>query len=205
MKSLFVTIITLGLLVSISFATSPNHTKLRPYTGIGVLLLSVAPGVDGEKPESLYLYQEPAISRLAELNGNTVPPYEWIFGMNSMKMPLIVTSRNGNWLRVVYDDAGREGWLMVHRQGIFQPWATFFKGRFARLLPGLQKQYYQLYQEPGNVPLPGSSPKKSFKIIKLEGDWALVMPDLNSMGWLRWRDEDGRLLIGLEQVISTHK
>ncbi|RII30939.1 MAG: hypothetical protein CXR30_03785 [Geobacter sp.] len=205
MKSLFVTIMLLLFLAPPCFAAAPNHAKLRPYTGIGVLVLSVAPGVEGERPEPLYLYHEPAISRLGELNSGTVPPYEWVFGMSSMKLLLIVTSRKGNWLRVVYDDAGREGWLMVQRQGAFQPWESFFKGQSARLLPGLHKQFYQLYQQPGSGHVSQLGPKKGFKIIKLEEDWALVMPDMNSLGWLRWRDEDGRLLIGLERVITIHK
>lgn len=205
MKSFVATIMLLIFLLPPLSAGAQNHGKLRPYTGIGVLLLSVARGEEGEMLEPLYLYHEPAISRLGELNSGMVPPYEWIFGMSSMKMLLIVTARRGNWLRVVYDDAGREGWMMVQRQGAFQPWESFFKGQSARLLPGLQKPYYQFYKEPGEGVTPQLNPKKGFKIIKLEEDWALVLQNLASLAWVRWRDEDGRLLIGLERVISIHK
>lgn len=205
MKSLFVIVIALVILVPASLHAVTVPIKLRPYTGIGILLLSVAPGVDGEQPVPLNLYEEPAISRLGELNGGTVPPYDWIFGMSSSKLPLIVTARKGNWLRVVYDDAGREAWLMPQRQGAFHPWDSFFKGQLGRLLPGLRKQYYQLYQQPGKGALVTQVPKKGFKIVKFEDDWALVMPDQNSLAWLRWRDEDGRLLIGLERIITLQK
>lgn len=189
--------------MSLHAASTP--TKMRPYTGIGILLLAVGPGADGEKPVPLYLYEEPAISRLGELNGGTVPPYDWIFGLSSSTIPLIVTARKGNWLRVVYDDAGREGWLMLQRQGAFKPWDSFFKGQAGRMLPGLRKQYYQLYQEPGNGPMTVLNPKRVFKIIKVENEWALVMPEQNMLGWVRWRDEDGRFLIGLERVIAIHR
>jgi len=205
MKSLVAIFIALVILLPTCLNAATAPVKMRPYTGIGILLLSVVPGVDGAKPEPLYLYEQPAISRLGELNGGTVPPYDWIFGMSNSKLPLIVTSRKGNWLRVVYDDAGREAWLMPRRQGAFHPWDSFFKGQLGRLLPGLRKQFYQLFQEPGKGELQTQVSKKSFKIIKFEEDWALVMPDQNSLGWLRWRDDDGRLLIGLERIISISK
>jgi len=205
MKSIIAIFIALVVLLPTCPNAATAPVKMRPYTGIGILLLSVVPGVDGAKPEPLYLYEQPAISRLGELNGGTVPPYDWIFGMSNSKLPLIVTSRKGNWLRVVYDDAGREAWLMPRRQGAFHPWDSFFKGQLGRLLPGLRKQFYQLFQEPGKGELQTQVSKKSFKIIKFEEDWALVMPDQNSLGWLRWRDDDGRLLIGLERIISISK
>lgn len=202
MKSLIV-VIALLILATVSFSAAAGLMKMRPYTCIGILLLSVAPGLDGEKPLPLNLYGEPAISRLGELNGDTLPPYDWIFGMNSYTLPLIVTARKGNWLRVVYDDVGREAWLMPRRRDVFHTWDSFFKGQLVRLLPGLRKQYYQFFQEPGKGALVTHLPKKGFKIVKLQDDWALVMPDQNSLVWLRWRDEDGRLLIGLEPDSAT--
>ena len=205
MKSIVAVFIALAMLVPTCLNAATAPVKLRPYAGIGILLLSVAPGVDGEKAVPLNLYEEPALSRLGELNGGTVPPYDWIFGMSSAKLPLIVTARKGNWLRVVYDDAGREAWLMPQRQGAFHPWDSFFKGQLGRLLPGLRKQYCQLYQEPGKGVLQTQVLKKCFKIVKFEEDWALVMPDQYSLAWLRWRDEDGRLLIGLERIVTLQK
>lgn len=205
MKSLIAVIMALVILVPASLYSAATPVKLRPYAGIGILLLSASPGVDGANPVPLNLYEEPAISRLGELNGGTVSPYDWIFGMSNAKLPLIVTARKGSWFRVVYDDAGREAWLMPQRQGAFHSWDSFFKGQMGRLLPGLRKQYYQFYQQPGKVALATQVPKKGFKIVKLEDDWALVMPDQNSLAWLRWRDEDGRLLIGLERIIILQK
>ena len=112
-------------------------------------------------------------------------------------MPLMVTARKGNWLRVAYDDAGREAWLNPRRSAVFQAWDLFFKGQPAKLLPGLQKRYYQLFRQPEKGVLATLTPKQLFTVVKLENDWALVVFDQNSLGWLRWRDEDGRLLVGL--------
>jgi hypothetical protein len=65
------------------------------------------------------------------------------------------------------------------------------------LLPGLQKKYYQLYQYPDNADLAPLTTGQFLKVLRLENDWAMVLTDRNLLGWMRWRDEDGRLLIGV--------
>jgi hypothetical protein len=52
---------------------------------------------------------------------------------------------------------------------------------------------------------PPALPKLSFKVLKLDGDWALMMPDQSTLGWLRWRDEDGRLLISVDMDDGLQK
>jgi hypothetical protein len=172
---------------------------MRPYAGIGILMLPVSSvSVDGTS-ETLLRYDEPAISRTGELDVAGIPRHEWIFGPGGATVPLVVMARKAGWLKVVYDDAGREAWINPGRRGIFQPWEVYFKGQTGRMLPGLQKKYYQLFRQPGaGLPLAGVTPRQEFKVILLEGDWAVVMPDPDSLSWVRWRDEDGRLLIGLE-------
>lgn len=176
---------------------------MRPYSGIGVLLLTVAAGSEGERPEPLRLYEEPAIVRRGELNIARIPPHDWIFGANRAVPPLVVTARKGEWLRVTYDDAGREAWLNPMRRGEFQPWEAFFKGQPARLLPGLRKQYYQLFREQGQGASVTLTPRQTFRVVTLADDWALVLSDREALGWLRWRDEDGRLLMGLERATAN--
>jgi hypothetical protein len=101
---------------------------------------------------------------------------------------------------VAYDDAGREAWLNPLRQDVFQSWDFFLKDHVSRLLPGLQKKYYQLYQHPGRSALAPLSTNQFLKVLRLENDWAMVLSDQNSLGWLRWRDDDGRLLIGVSSA-----
>ena len=173
--------------------------QMRPYSGIGVLLLALEKGGNNGSQEPLYLYEEPALLRIGVLDSAQAPPYEWIFSRNVSRLPLIVTARKGDWLRVTYDDAGRLGWLNPRQQGVFQPWDTLLKGKSCRLLSGLRKQYYQIFRQPGKMPLkPPVLPKLSYRVVKLDSDWALVMADQSTLGWLRWRDEDGRLLISVD-------
>ena len=193
--TLFLIILLLAVHTACAAPSAPM--KMRPYTGIGMLMLPVA-GADLNAP--LPLYEEPGLARLGSLNLARIPRYDWIFGATSAAAPLIVTGRKGPWLRVAYDDAGREAWLNPPRAGTFQAWDYYLKDNVSRLLPGLQNKYYQLYQSPGRTVLASLTPGQFLKVLRLENDWAMVLSDQNSLGWLRWRDEDGRLLIGVSSA-----
>jgi hypothetical protein len=202
MKSLTFFLILILLAASAALSAPSVPSKMRPYTGIGVLILPA----DGDDPvEPLPLYDEPGLSRLGSLNQGTIPRYEWIFGATTAASPLVVTGRKGSWLRVAYDDAGREAWLNPVRPDAFQPWDFFLKDQVSRMLPGLQKKYYQLFQFPDKAVLAPLTSMQFLKVLRLENDWAMVLSEQNLLGWLRWRDEDGRLLIGISstpQVMS---
>jgi hypothetical protein len=182
------------MLATVSGAAQQSPPKIRPYAGIGVLHVSID---DTSRSAPLYLYDEPGLSRRAVLDHSSIPPYEWIFGTGSMTLPLIVAARKGTWLKVVYDDAGREAWINPPRSIRFRPWNTFFKMHVSRMLPGLQKRYYQLYQTPGQTVMATLAVTQIFKVLRLENDWAQVVADQDTLGWVRWRDDDGKLLIGI--------
>jgi hypothetical protein len=188
-------LLILGSPVSVSLGANP--VKMRPYSGIGVVVLP-GPVSGQEPPQPIYLYREPGLSRLATVTSTALPGNEWIFGRQSDHQMLIVMARKGNWLRVCYDDAGREAWIGPQRKDAFQSWELFLKSRISRMLPGLRKHYYQLYLRPDQDPGETLTPKQPFKVLKLEHDWAMVLSGQTTIGWLRWRDEDGRLTIGLD-------
>ena len=169
--------------------------KMRPYSGIGVVSLP-ASSVNKENELPVHLYREPGLSRIGALDGSKLSGNDWIFGARSDSVRLIVMARKGDWLRVSYDDAGREAWIDPQSRDSFQPWHRFFKSRMSRMLPGLRKPYYQLFQQPERNPLVTLTPKQPFRVLRLDNDWAMVVSDQAGVGWLRWRDEDGRLTIG---------
>ena len=137
--------ITLLLLMA---APAVAQQPMRPYSGIGVLLLTMEQGGNSSQQEPLYLYEEPAVQRIGALDSGRTPPYEWLFTGKASGVPLIVAARKGEWLRVAYDDAGRLGWLEPRQRGAFQSWNALLKGKPCRLLPGLRKQYYQIFRQP---------------------------------------------------------
>lgn len=171
---------------------------MRPYTGIGLVVfpqLDKAPNEDLQLP----MYEEPGISRVGILNRSTLSGNEWIFGPQDGAAPLIVSTRKGDWLRVFYDDAGREAWIDPKRNGHFQSWEQFLKQQNGRMLPGLQPQYYQLLQQPGGKLLGILTPRQMFRVLALENAWCMVLTDKSQIGWMRWFDDDGRLLVGFNR------
>uniref|UniRef100_A0A831U394 Uncharacterized protein n=1 Tax=Geobacter metallireducens TaxID=28232 RepID=A0A831U394_GEOME len=170
----------------------------RPDTGIGILVVSAFPGMAG--PPELILYREPGVGRIAAKGAASFPHLAIPLKAPSGEYPLVVTARKGGWLEVIHDDAGRTAWLEPRRAWPFFPWDEILKGREARLVRGLKKPYYIVVDEGGKaVPaLEPLTPEQAFRIIAVEGDRIQVLLDLAVLGWLRWRDEDGRLLVALE-------
>ena len=184
----------LGISCSVGYAAAPP--RMRPYTGIGLVVFSQA----GETPDrglQLPMYEEPGLSRIGMLVTTRLSGNEWIFGLQEEIPPLVVSARKGDWLRVYYDDAGREAWIDPQNKGRFQSWEQYLKLETGRMLPGLQSQYYQLQQQPGGRLLATLTPKQMFKVLKLENSWGMVLTEQAQIGWVRWRDDDRRLVVGI--------
>jgi hypothetical protein len=199
---LFPALLILFLAFKVSSAAPPPNApvKMRPYSGIGIFVISATGKNDLSEPYQIY--REPAFTRIGDLNVGQIPPYEWIFGKSDGTLHLLVMSRREGWLRVAYDDAGREAWLNPRRASAFHPWEAFLKGQPIRLLPGLHKKYYQLFPQPGMGAASISSHRKLFTVVRIESDWAQVVSGESELGWLRWRDEDGRLTISLGKAVQ---
>ena len=177
---------------SAGLAASPP--RMRPYTGIGLVLFS--PADSSNQDLQLPLYEEPGLSRVGVLSSSRLSGNEWIFGSLDVTPPLIVSARRGDWLRVMYDDAGREAWIDPRGKGRFQSWEQFMKQQTGHLLPGLQPQYYRLQQQPEGKLLATLTPRQVVKLLKVDNGWGMVVIGQTQIGWLRWRDDDGRLLLG---------
>ena len=193
---LFLIFFVTGMTGSAGFAASPP--RMRPYTGIGLVVFSqsdTAPNQDLQ----LQMYEEPGLSRVGILKSSRLSGNEWVFGLPEGSSPLIVSARKGDWLRVFYDDAGREAWVEPQNRGHFQSWEQFLKLQTVHMLPSLQPQYYKLQQQPGGKLLATLTSKQVFKVLRIEDAWSMVLTNQTVIGWLRWRDEDGRLLVGFDR------
>jgi hypothetical protein len=176
-------------------AIAAPSPRMRPYTGIGLVVFSQPLKA---VPEGLHvqLYEEPGLSRIGMLDSSKLSGNEWVFGVQGAPSPLIVSARKGDWLRVFYDDAGREAWIDPQNNGRFQSWEQFLKLRTAHMLSALPPQHYRLLQSPNGKQLGTLTPKQVFKVLKLENAWGMILADQSRIGWVRWCDDDGRLMIG---------
>ena len=190
----FLVLSALSVTASPGFAAAPP--RMRPYTGIGLFVFTQTDKSPAQDLQ-LQLYEEPGLQRVGVLNDSRSSGNDWIFGFPEGTSPLIVSARRGDWLRVTFDDAGREAWLDAENKGRFQSWEQFLKLHTGRMLPGLQPQYYQLQQQPTGKSLGTLTPRQVFKVLKLESLWGMVLTDQGQIGWVRWCDDDGRLTIGV--------
>lgn len=195
LKKFFCFLFFLSIVLKITVCESASPPRMRPYTGVGLVLFTQN-GNSVPQDLQIPLYEEPGILRVGMLNSSKLPGNEWIFDYKGLAAPLIVSARKGDWLRVFYDDAGREGWISPDSRGRFVSWEQFLKLQTNHLLSGLQSQYYQLLQKPGGKVLLTLTPKQVFKVLKVENSWSMVMVGQAQIGWLRWSDDDSRLLFG---------
>ncbi|HEY5513507.1 MAG TPA: SH3 domain-containing protein [Geomonas sp.] len=180
-------LITLTLLVLCAASAHAAPPRPRPYSGCGVLALRQVPG---SEKQPVAVYAEPGLQRIAELE---IPALPRLGG--SRQEPLVaVSAGKGGWLRLCYDDAGREGWTELLRRWDYLPWQEFLPGRTVRMFPGMKKGLYTLRGEPRE-----GSPERGILrrdqavlVLQVEDDWARLQ---SPPGWLRWRDRDGRLTV----------
>ncbi len=167
---------------------------MRPYSGVGILQIPPR-----SSNLTVQLYADPGLGRDGQLNPAAVRQLTgWLFGGDD-DLYLLVTAHKEGWLRVACDDSGKEAWLHPTRQWHFSPWARFLKGKMLHLLPNAPAWALQAYPQPvatrrGATPLTATT---MLKVIVAHDDWCYVLYNRTSSGWIRWRDPDGRLLIGL--------
>ena len=186
--TLLTALLLLTAFASISLAALP----MRPYSGIGVLQLN-----NTSLNHALHLYEEPGLLRNGTLNPAAVRQFtDWLFGAGD-DLHLLVTARKGEWLKVEHDDAGRESWLHAPPRGTYTPWELFLKGKEISFLRNAPRHQLQVYGRPGGAPLNPVTSTTPMRVILVQHDWCYVLFDQSSAGWIRWRDHDSRLLVGL--------
>lgn len=181
--------------------------KPRPFSDEGLLIIRPTPPQANEASCNLEIYREPGVERITDLECSDLPSLDPVIMSRPGEYPVAVTGKKLDWLQIAYDDAGREGWLEISRSWDYWNWSSFLKGRSARLLPGLKKDLYLLRSEPssGSPQLDTLSRQKSLRIVEIQDDWALVLVDFTSYGWLRWRDNDGRFAISIDDNFDPQK
>lgn len=185
----------LVFLILLLTVTLPAHAaspvKARPLSGIGVLAVK-------EAGKDLVLYREPGLGRLAELPAARLPGLFPQLGESSGIRHGVVLSRRPGWLRIVHDEAETPGWLERGRGIEFQPWEQFLRGKSVSMLAGLRQDYYQLRSTPSPMAETVASVGRVdlLRVRMVEGDWMRVRMG-ETDGWLRWRDDNSRLLIAV--------
>jgi len=198
---IFVRTLPISLFLMLLLLTSTaDALQPRPFSGSGVVIIRPRNPENPVAPAPITFYRDPGVARAAERPVAQLPSLTAVLKMPVGEYLLAVMGKKGNWLRIAYDDAGREGWVELARWWDYITWEDFLKGRAARFLPGLEKRSYMLRAASAiTAPQTGAlSGKEYLRIIEVADDWVLVVTGSGLSGWLAWRDGDGRFLISID-------
>ncbi len=187
-------VLLLALLIAFASAAAAAPVKARIPGGTGILLLSKTS--TAERPVIL-IYKEPSLGRITALDAARLPALSQSISSPDGLIPAIVTSKRSGWFRIIYDDGEREGWVEGRSTYRFYGWQELLVNRQVVLLGGLRKEFYQLRSSADSNSATLETLAKGSMVIslQLDGDWIRVTTDSQTQGWLRWRDENGRLVI----------
>lgn len=192
MLKLFTLLLT--FLVSALPVAAAAPVKARIPSGIGILLINKVPaGINSP----IIIYKEPSLGRLAELEPGRLPSLSQSISSPDLSVPVIVTLKKSGWYRIIYDDGEREGWIEKHPGYQFIKWDELLKDRSVSLIGGLRKEFYTLRREAtvSSEQIEPVEKGKLFTPLHIDGDWMLVTSNSGAQGWLRWKDDNSRLVI----------
>jgi hypothetical protein len=176
-------------------AASP--VKARSLSGSGLLLLNSENRAGALR---LVLYREPGIGRIAELAATQLPQIIPPLQASAGGRGVIVTAKRLDWYRIVYDNGEREGWIKGGAAFIYQRWGELLPRKTVVFPSGLRKEFYQLRSQPDPAAeaIEAVAVESGLTVIRVVGDWINVRRGTGVSGWLRWRDDNGRLLIAVD-------
>lgn len=190
------TALLLTLLISVTPASAAPPVKARILSGIGILLISK---VQTEERTAIIIYKEPSLGRITTIEEGRLPLLSQSISSPDGLIPVIVTSKKSGWYRIIYDDGEREGWIEGRSAYKFRRWEELLRNRPAALIGGLRKEFYTLRREAKLSAEQLDTVEKGFKFTSqyLDGDWIRVNAGSQTQGWLRWRDDNSRLVISI--------
>jgi hypothetical protein len=200
-------ILVCSLIIILFAVAASGEWRVRPVTGRGVLIIRSFNPDTSNAPPVLIFYQEPGVGRICERSVSSVPLLSSFISLPAGEFPVASMGKKGEWLLIVYDDAGREGWVRLARWWDYENWDAYLKGRTVYLLPGLGKERYSLFTDPSMSSAPTSTVAADLPLSVLEanGDWLRVAPSAGPAGWISWRDGDGRFLVTIGERIVPQK
>lgn len=187
--------LVIGILLPAAVATGAPVFRL--HSAKAVLLLQQPFPRTSESDSLLVLYREPGVGRIAALTFpqaiQKIPSFAW----DGEKLYVPAAGQRRGWIRIPYDEAGREGWLRLEREWQVMEWSDLLPGMQVHLIAGIKKAFYVLQPEPGiatgDTILSADEP---LWILALQGEWAQVETGQpRQEGWIRWRDDDGRFTV----------
>ena len=190
----------MSIVVMLLHSSSALAVSDRPRAGLGILFVRPAFPEQADEMKTIVLYGAPGIDRIDVVDVARLPSLTPSVSPPSGVYAVAATGKKGNWFRLAYDDAGREGWIQGRRFWNYFSWPDFLPGRFIALLPDLRVSLTEVHQEPlDSSPSLGRIPSgQRMHILEIRDEWARIQCEDGLRGWLRWADGNGKLLVAVE-------
>lgn len=118
-------------------------------------------------------------------------------GQKSSVVPVVVLDKQDNWLKVACSTVEDTAWISMQKEWRYLVWKEYLKSRKIKLLPGLNKEQYNIYDSTEKEVLAVVTPQDPIEVESIIEDWALVKLGKSQIGWLRWKDANGSLLVSV--------
>ena len=167
----------------------------RPYAGRGLLIIPAAPlSVDA------IIYEYPGVRRKGTIPVAELPSLSPAISLKGGEIAVATVAVREGYVRVAMAPSGEAQWLELRPTWRTIPWERFLTGRSIRLPAGLRESASRLRESPSETGavLGTASAGSSLVVSEIRDDWAQVLSKGTLLGWLRWRDGDGRLLVTVE-------
>ncbi len=214
MKRLFLLILFLFLFCPVVFADIiPTTTNSIAHYGFGVLNMKDSFCVYSEPDENSKVLKkidfekeaqyQPIIDKTSSLEG-TIIVY---VPSSSIALVSVESNQENGWYEIYYDQKnGKTGWVKQTNPDAFKTWRsayyTWGKKYGLYIFRNVPEEKKRLYSQDSDTSqaLESFTYPKNINFSMIRGNWMLVsVLDLGQhntkIGWIRWRDDDGKLLI----------
>ena len=157
-------------------------------SGVGVLLRAGTPAA-----ESFYAQPNRSSNQLPTCRPLTLSTGK--SATSSDHKPLIVLDIQGNWAKLACAAQPAEAWLEITKSLKFQPWKEYLKGKQVLMRAGLPKESYRVYDADEKQVLQTLTPQDTLQVENVVEQWLLVRTKMVQLGWVRWKDAQGALLV----------
>lgn len=157
-------------------------------SGVGVLLRASIPAT-----EMFYAQPDTSSKKLAACRPLTLTKGK--SATQTGHEPVIVLDIQGSWAKLTCTASHEEAWLEVTKSHKFQPWKEYLKGKQVLMRAGLAKDSYHVYDADEKQVLQTLTPQDLLQVENVVEQWLLVRTKKVQLGWVRWKDAQGALLV----------
>lgn len=175
----------------------PPVVAANQYVASGVGVLLVAPDKTGTI--EYYNHADKKLKRAETCKVMGVPIHQASKNRTAGIVPFVVLDKQDNWLNVPCSTSGDTAWVEMQKEWQYLTWKDYLKSKKVSMLPDLKRDSYNVYDAEEKQVLRVMSSKDLVEVENVVEQWLLLKTGTDQLGWLRWKDAQGVLLVSVQQ------